>query len=161
MATLDATTEINGRTYFVVQMPPTKAVVVQMRLTKILGGSLRTLLPAIVPGASKDHLSRSVAVAGAIGSLFEAATEQELSDLIFDVVRTAKVDGKPIDIDTSFRGEYLMDLYKVFLWVLGVNYGSFFGEGGLDAWIAKFKVFLAAEMQTPSAPKSPETAPQT
>lgn len=153
MAARDEQKVINGRTYYVVQMPPEKAFLIQLRLTKILGGAIGVMAPALAASNKMDNGSRAATMAGAIGALFANATEQEIFQLMAEVVTTAKVDGERIEINKHFQGEYLSDLYKVFFWVCGVNFESFFGAGGLDGLLSKFKTAMANELN--SQPEQP------
>lgn len=149
--------EINGRQYYVVQMPPSKAIVLQLRLTKILGGAIGALAPALSANAGLDGAGRSAAMAGAVGALFANATEDEVFSLIREVVSTAKVDGERVQLDKHFQGEYLGDIYKVFFWVLGVNFASFFGAGGLNGLLDKFKHLMLQELASSKTPPPAST----
>lgn len=169
MAVKDENKTINGRQYYVVQMPPSQALVLQLKLTKILGGAIGALAPALT-NKGTDGAGRSALMAGAIGALFENATEEEVFTLVRDVVTTVKVDGERVVIDKHFQGEYLADVYKVFFWAVGVNFSSFFGAGGLDGLLDKFKALMLVELasqnkqpqaSTPSfgVPSTPDVAP--
>lgn len=158
MATQDAKNIINGRQYYVVQMPPVDAVVLQLEISRILGTAIGALIPALGKNANSNDSQRAAALGGVFGMLFEKASPAELTDLIVRVVSTAKVDGRRIDVNNDFQGEYLPDLYKVFMWVLQVNFASFFGAGGLDGLLGKFKVLFKQEMAAQLQPKTP---PQT
>ncbi|MCY1455974.1 hypothetical protein D9M71_731560 [compost metagenome] len=96
-------------------------------------------------------------MAGAIGALFANATEEEVFGLMREVVCTAKVDGNRIAINDHFQGEYLADLYKVFFWVLGVNFASFFGAGGLDGLLTKFRQVMTSELASQQQPPQAST----
>lgn len=160
MAVNEGKKSIRGREYYVVQMPADKAILIQLQLTKILGGALGKLAPALSTSSKADGPERMAAMVGAVGALFEKASEEEIQALIFRVVSTAKVDGKRIDINEHFQGEFLADLYPVFFWVLGVNFASFFGAGGLDGVVAKFKMLFLQEMAKAAANAQPSTPPQ-
>lgn len=161
MSTQTATTSINGRDYFVTQMAPTKAILVQLQLSKILGATFGALIPTLGDKSKADNGERMAAMGTAINALFAAASEAEIVDLISRVVSTASVNGTRINVDNDFQGEYLADLYKVFFWVLGVNYSSFFGENGLDGMLEKFKKLAAQELAKMSGQTSPAPQPQT
>lgn len=157
MAVKDEQKIINGRTYYVIQMPPEKAFLIQLRLTKILGGAIGVMAPALTASSKLDGGQRAAAMAGAIGALFANATEQEIFNLMAEVVTTAKVDGARIEINTHFQGEYLSDMYKVFFWVCGVNFESFFGVGGLEGLLAKFRLAMAKELSSQNESPQPST----
>ncbi len=146
---------LNGRSYFVVQMPPEQAFLTQLQLTKIMGGAIGALAPALSSSSAMGPDARTAAMAGAISALFATSTEQDIFNLMAKVVTTAKVDGERIDINKHFQGDYLADMYKVFFWVLGVNFASFFGAGGLDGILDRFRRVMAKELN------SQETPPQT
>lgn len=157
MAVNEDSKTINGRQYYVVQMPPTTALLVQLRLVKILGGAVGALAPALSSKSGLDGAGRSAVMAGAVGALFANSTEEEVFGLMRDVVQTAKVDGERILMDKHFQGQYLADVYKVFFWVLGVNFASFFGEGGLDGLLDSFKAQLISELASQKAPPQTST----
>ena len=157
MAVKDEQKIINGRTYYVIQMPPEKAFLIQLRLTKILGGAIGALAPALTANSKMDNGQRAATMAGAIGALFANATEQDIFNLMAEVVTTAKVDGARIEINKHFQGEYLSDLYKVFFWVCGVNFESFFGAGGLQGLLDKFLLKMASELNSQSEPHPTST----
>jgi len=150
MACLDETKEINGRTYYVVQMPPTEAIKVQLQLTKIFGDSFGELGSSM----NGDFAGQAQALGAAMSLLFKNSDEDEILALVKKVVSTAKVDGKKIVIDSDFTGEYLQDIYKVFFWVLGVNFSSFFGESGLNGFLDKFKVRIMEKLNQKKPVKS-------
>lgn len=156
MTVKDENKTINGRQYYVVQMPPSRALVLQLKLTKILGGAIGALAPAL-SDKSTDGAGRSALMAGAIGALFANATEEEVFSLIRDVVTTVKVDGERVSIDNHFQGEYLADIYKVFFWAVGVNFSSFFGEGGLDGLLDKFRLLMLADLASQNKPPQAST----
>lgn len=163
MAVKSETKILNGRSYFVVQMPPEQAFMVQLQLTKIMGGAIGALAPALNANAGLSPEARTAAMAGAISALFATATEQEIFNLMAKVVTTAKVDGERIEINKHFQGEYLADMYKVFFWVLGVNFASFFGEGGLDGLLDRFRRVMVKELnsqQTPPQTSTPSSGDQ-
>lgn len=135
MACIDEQKEINGRTYYVVQMPPDKAIPIQLKLVKIFGGSIG-LLGSAMRG---DFTQQADALGRAVTELFKNASEQEIYALLKEVTETAKVDGERVKFSTTFAGDHLVDCYKVFFWVLGVNFSSFFGERGLSGFLTQFK----------------------
>lgn len=152
MACNDATKTINGREYYVVQMSPLKAIPVQLKLTKIFSGSIGKLGAAM----KGDWGQQATALGDAMASIFESASEEEIFTLIQTVVNTAKVDGKKIDFNRDFQGEYLSDVYKVFFWVLGVNFSSFFGASGLDGFLTRVKAIGTAAVEAGAVAKPTE-----
>lgn len=163
MSTKDDKTTINGRTYWAVQLPPSQALLLQLELTRIMGSALGELMPVLRQGSPADSAARMAAMSAAVAALFKAAPPEQVLSLITKLVTTVKVDGRRIEnLDTEFQGEYLADVYKVFFWALGLNFSSFFGDGGLQGVWAKFTELAKKELANQvNASKSPETPPQT
>lgn len=161
MAVQEGKTSFNGRQYYVVQMPATQALKIQLQLTKIMGAAIGELIPHLRKDSKSDSGERLGSMGAAISALFKHASEEEVLELIQKVVLTAKIDGKRIDsVDEAFQGEYLADVYKVFFWVLGVNFASFFGAGGVDGMWSKFKAIAEKEYAALNASESQPTPPQ-
>lgn len=163
MSVVDGKTTINGREYYAVQMPPSQALLLQLELTRIMGGALGKLMPVLRQGSQEDSASRMAAMSAAVAALFDSAPPEQVLTLITKVVNTVKVDGRRIEgLDTEFQGAYLADTYKVFFWALGLNFASFFGEKGLQGVWAKFtelaKKELANQVREADSPAKP---PQT
>lgn len=124
MALRSETREIGGRSYYCMQLTARKAMLLKARLAKTFGSSLSEIIPAM--GQSDD--AQAKAALNAIGTLFEANSESDIIDLIVDVVCMANVDKQLMDgnkFDEVFS-ENLLDAYKVFLFVVEVNFGNLF-----------------------------------
>ncbi len=136
MATREDKKMINGHSYYVRQLPPTKALPLKYELTRILGKALPSLLTA----KGKDDEVQAEAFGKALDSIFNSVNPEELMALIKRVVETATRDGKrimdgmgseAISFDEAFQDEY-SEMYQVFFFVLEVNYGNFIKGFGLN-----------------------------
>lgn len=151
MACKEGMTTINGRSFYVVQMSPEKALKVQLKLVKIFSGSITKLGSML-----KADLSEQANVLGeAINMLFKNSSEDEIYNFIKDVVETAKVDGEQVTFGIHFAGENFPGIFKVFFWVLKVNFADFFGgavlNGVVDGWKKKIMEMLT-EKKEPTTP---------
>ena len=154
MACKEETTEINGRTYYVVQMSPEKAIPVQLKLVKVFSGSL-----TILAGAMRGNFQgQAEALGEAISKMFENSSEEEIFALLKQVTETAKCDGKRISFGETFSGDHLVDCYKVFFWVVGVNFSSFFGERGLNGFLQKFQAMVTETIKRNAQKGPPQTS---
>lgn len=154
MACVEDRKEINGREYYVVQMPPDKAIPIQLKLVKIFGGSV-----GMLGGAMRgDFAQQAEALSRAMTELFKNASEQEIFALLKEVTETAKVDGERVQFSTTFAGEHMADCYKVFFWVLGVNFSSFFGERGLSGFLTQFRTTVTEIIKQNAQAKPPQTS---
>lgn len=146
--------EIGGRTYLIAPMPATKGLSVLTRLVKLLG-------PAIGGGLSGGGLSAMLDTKvddGFVGRLVEALTgrldEPVVEKLAKDMVASVRVseDGRVSDLSSSFDRVFagrMTDLFKLLVEVAGVNYGDFFGGGGLDGLSAKLAGILPPKSVKP------------
>jgi len=135
--------KFGGRTFRVVPMLATGAIVLQARVMAAAGPALSSL-GDVFAGMDKDASEdvRSAANAAAIGAfarIFASAKPDELAGLIRDIVETAQIrrdsgDYHPVDFDGDFT-DHPGDVYPVLVWVLREQFGPFFfgllGNGGL------------------------------
>jgi len=148
MATKEDTKEINGHSYYVRQLPPTKALPLKFELGRIFGKAL----PSLLSGKGKDDDIQAEAFATALQSIFNAADPEQLTSLIKRVTETATRDGnrimdgnaeKTISFDDAFIDDY-SGMYKVFYFVLVVNFGNFITGLGLN--LEKLKETATAKL---------------
>lgn len=121
MACKDETKEINGKQYYVVQLPPRTALLIKFKLLALLGPAAKELAKGV--GAKKAD--QTEALLDGFVSLFKDVNPVELVALMQEVTETAKCDGKRIQFDKHFQGS-LLEVYQVFFWVLTVNFSDFF-----------------------------------
>lgn len=125
MACKEDTKEINGKTYYVVQLPAKQALKLKFKLAALLGSGLSEL----AKGIGADETKQKEAMFAGLIKLFESADPDQLVDLLVETTERAKCDGGRIEFDSHFQND-LATVYKVFIWILQVNFGDFL-KGGL------------------------------
>lgn len=132
------TTTINEREYSVTQWPAKKAILTKFKLVKTFGASL-----AILAGqASGEDSDDAKALSNGLSTLFNHSSPDELLSLMTECIIGIACDGKRITesgFDELFSGDNLMDSYKVFIFVLKVNYGNLMKGQLADRFLAKMK----------------------
>ena len=116
-------TQIGEVTYSVTQWPAEKALVIKLRLLALLGPSL-----AAVIGQDEKEFDSSV-IMSAIDSIFSSHSPEQIVTLMKDCmigIGLPHEDRKFIasDFSTLFSGDELVNSYKVFLFIVKVNYGN-------------------------------------
>ena len=156
MALREESKTINEHKYYVRQLPPTKALPLKFKLTKILGAALPSLLtgkekPSATEEENNENKNKQAEAFGrALESLFSVINPDEMMELIKTVIETATRDGKRImdgggdqviSFDDAFQDSY-QEMYQVLFFVLEVNFGNFIKGFGLDLETIKKKVKL-------------------
>lgn len=144
MACRTETKQIGNNEYSATQWPAEKSLLMKFRLTKVFGASLSSLLGVVdFKSMSVEDSKLEVALSSAINSLFSSATPEEAVSLIKEcIVGTAIGDTRITDtkFNEVFSGDDMMDMYKVFFFVLKVNYGNLFKGQKVGDFLAKVKV---------------------
>lgn len=143
--------EINGRTWIVSPMTPTKSVPILLQLSQVIAKALGPLLATggISIAGAQERLSEI------LGGLSQAMAENLPPEKALalcktlatgDLVRVIDEDAekaRKVQFDIDFGGANLVDLFLVVGFVLEVNYAKFFSEIGER---------LSAMTQTPKPP---------
>lgn len=133
--------------YYVRQMPPTKALPLKFELVKIIGSALPTLLKS----KGKSEEDQATAFTQAIESLFCSVSGERLMAIIKMCLETATRDGNRImdatefSFDNIYADEY-KEMYAAFFFVLEVNYGNFIKGFGLN--VETLKETVAKKLQS-------------
>lgn len=135
--------QIGDHEYSVTQWPADKSMLMKFRLAKAFGASLATLM-GNSPQASKDkkvtEQDETLALSEGLSTLFQSNSPEELVALMKNCVIGTACDGKRIT-ETSFNelfsGDELLEVYKVFVFVLQVNYSNLFKGQLADRFLAK------------------------
>lgn len=133
------TTNIDDREYSVTQWAADRSMVMKFKLIKAIGASF-----AILSAPDSDK-NTSVNVSDAIALLFQNNSPDEIADLIKSCVVGAACDGKKIttsSFNEIFSGDKLINVYKVFLFVLRVNYSNLLEGQVVQSHLAKLKATL-------------------
>jgi hypothetical protein len=143
MACKTESKQIGDHEYSVTQWPADKSMLMKFRLAKAFGASLVTLM-GNSPQGSKDkkvtEQDEALALSEGLSTLFQTNSPEELVALMKNCVIGTACDGKRIT-DTSFNelfsGDELLEVYKVFVFVLQVNYSNLFKGQLADRFLAK------------------------
>lgn len=147
------------RAITIVQLPALRASATLLRLLEVLGPGLSTLAKVADPaGGEKMNLA---ALPEGVEKLFGRLNGQVFEELLIDMLNdaTVTIEGERVPLDrtkvnTLFRG-HVLELYKLFVFAVRVNFADFFDALGGLAGLAK-KVMGA--IKTPSASKVSSTS---
>lgn len=148
------TKTIGERDYSVTQWPAEKSMLMKFRLTEILGPSLAQLAKLKDPSKDIDEFK---VFSSALSELFKTNKPQDVVDMIKDTVIGVAVDSTKMTnskFDELFSGDDLIECYKVFLFVLKVNYSNLFKGQLVDNLLAK----LQTRVSTPEEPQEPQNS---
>lgn len=126
--------EIDGRTYIVSPLPATKGLAVLTRIIKVVGPSIGEI------GDIETVMSSDLTLV--LKGLSERLDETVVSGVVSDLLSTVQVraDGRYTElariIDTEFAGR-IGRMLRLLGVCLEVNFGDFFGAGGLQSSIMK------------------------
>ena len=147
MACRTESKQIGDHEYSVTQWPADKSIITKFKLVKAFGLSLKSLAP-LMKDSSKDKASETdelTAISEGLNSLFQTNSPEELVVLMKNCVMGTACDGRRIT-ETSFNelfsGDDLLEVYKVFVFVLQVNYSNLFKGQLADRFLTKVKTNL-------------------
>lgn len=113
---------IAGVNYGVTQWSAEKALIMKFKLIKAFGASVTSFL--------KTDIDDTAKITNALESLFNSITPEDAVVLIKScIVNNVRAEGKllqEVDFNTYFAGDKLINIYKVFIFVIRVNYKNFF-----------------------------------
>lgn len=130
--------------YGCTQYPATQGMIFKFKVIKSFGESLAILVGSMTTNDTEAQLS---ALSLGISKLFNSVTPEDLAALINEMLTTGSVsrDGKKLSksaIDEHFSGDDMASLYKLFVFVLKVNYAGFFKGKNAQAILAKAEAHL-------------------
>lgn len=142
--------EIDGLNVVVTEWPARKALMTKLRLSRIVTPSIGELIGG-ANSINQDSLLDSDVdlekVGSAIGTLMSDLTDDQFKWLIKIMMSCVHVDDMDMsdekNFDVKFAGS-LASFYKIVWFVLEVNYGSFFGKGGIGKAVEKIKTKMSA-----------------
>ena len=130
------TNTVNDHEYSVTQWSATKALLMKLRMAKVFGSAFTIVASAI---SGDEEANEMEAFANGFSRLFENNDPEDIVALMKDSIVGVARDGTKItntSFDEHFTGE-LMDIYKVFIFVIKVNYGNFFKGQWAESLLAK------------------------
>lgn len=134
---------IDGRQVMVTQFPGRRALTFKTRLLKLLGPSIAQMFSGVKTDKSNildSDFDLSI-ISKACEKLSETLDEDEFVKFVLELLQCTRLDGKEINdavFDIEFAGNLVL-MYKVLWFTLEVNYGSFFGVGGIGKILSKIK----------------------
>lgn len=152
------TTNINGNSYEVTQLPYKLGHKLLLRLYKVLGPTLAKGLaqvPSLEKGmANLDVKELAPAFGAAVQGLADVLTEEDFDfmvDTLAEYTKISKGDDKWLPLKQGMEFHFAGNYAELFKWIgfaLRVNYGGFFGERGFGDALAKLQA--AAKSRSPS-----------
>lgn len=140
MACQTETKQIGEHEFSVTQWPAEKAILMKMRLAKTFGASLASIVANSQGGEKSSDSDDAKALSEGLAMLFQSNTPEEVTALIKESVVGVAMDGTRITetkFNEVFSGENLMDVYKVFMFVVKVNYGNLLKGQRVEGFLAK------------------------
>lgn len=144
MACKTETKQIGEHEFSVTQWPADKSMLMKFRLAKAFGASLATLMGSAPTSKNKKNTDQeeAKALSEGLSTLFQSNSPEELVALMKNCVVGVACDGKRItesSFNELFSGDDLLEVYKVFVFVLQVNYSNLFKGQLADRFLAKMK----------------------
>lgn len=136
--------QIGDHEYAVTQWPAQKALLMKFKLAKMFGPVFSILVP-MLPDSKKqkaDDQKELEAFASAFEKLFATNSPEELVQLLKDCIVGSFRNGERITettFDQIFSGDQLNETYKVFIFVVKVNYANLFKGQLADKLLASVK----------------------
>ena len=132
--------------YSVTQWPAEKSILMKMKLMRVLGPALVELAQI---NDANDSEQFSI-IAKAINSMFATNQPEEVTALLKQCVVGVGLNGKILtdsQFDPHFSGDNLLECYKVFTFVIRVNYSDLFPGQLANNLLAKMKAKVQAEAE--------------
>lgn len=142
MACKEETRTIGDNSYYCRQWDAEKALLMKLKLGKMFGAAFSTLAVAITNGVDKD-------VVVAINAAFNDKEPEEILALLKEVVESATCNKERITLKNfnEIFSDNLLEFYKVFAFVLEVNYKNFLG-GKLPDILSKMQNKIKSDNET-------------
>lgn len=108
------------------------SAIFKLRVMKVFGSSIKHIIAALPTGTKKVSAQKQIdAIVNAVNALFDSASPDEVIDLIWEMLSTDSTcrEGQRLNgalLDQYFSGDNLGSIYKLFIFVLRVNYAGFF-----------------------------------
>lgn len=127
--------KVGARTFRVQKMLASRALVMQARLFRVVGGAAEKLpkvIAAYVGGADdQQKVAANAAALQAVADIFQKTEPEELMKLISDLIGSADIQEAsgsytPCDLDRDFSGDYDGELIPMVVWILQEQFGDFF-----------------------------------
>ena len=127
---------IGEQEYSVTQWPAEKALLMKFRLVKAFGAPLAVLMGK----GDESEEDETQALSKGLAMMFQNNSPEELVALMKACVVGVALDGKRVtesSFNELFSGDDLSNIYKVFIFVLQVNYSNLFKGQSAERLLAK------------------------
>tara|TARA_R110000782_G_C14801543_1_gene411903 strand:- start:1658 stop:2083 length:426 start_codon:yes stop_codon:yes gene_type:complete len=135
------TETIGDHEFSVTQWSAQKSILMKFKLIKTFGSAI-----SILAGHNEDSDSgQAEALSAGLSMLFKHTSPEELLNLMTECVIGVACDGKritPSSFNELFSGDNLLDVYKVFAFVMRTNYGNLMKGQLAENFLTKIKVNL-------------------
>ena len=139
MACKTETTQIGDHEYDATQWSATKALLMKFKLAKIFGASITTIVSAVGSESDEDQMK---AISEGFTSLFANNSPEEIVDVMKECIVGVARDGTRMtatSFDEHFSGEEMINIYKVFIFVVKVNYSDLLKGQWAESALAKLE----------------------
>lgn len=139
---------INGCKYTVTQMTARTALRMQAKLLKLLGPSASVLFSQAGKTLEEAEKSMETLMPMAVNMLVNQLDDKTFDSLVMELMQGVRKDGielTPQILDMEFSGK-LNTLFLVLQYVIEVNFGDFFMEGGILQGLIPPKVEISQKM---------------
>lgn len=123
---------LNSKKFLVTQFMAREGLKLQFRLVKQLGPMMGSIASDLLLDGKID----AVVIAKALSQRID---EDACFSLVMDLLKNVKFknqDLREIDFDVVFAGDY-KTLYELLYFIIDLNYGNFFGVGGIGNLLNK------------------------
>jgi hypothetical protein len=145
MACRTETKPIGEIEYSVTQWPAEKSMLMKFRLAKVFGATITSIVANLPDSKKNTDQDDAKALSEGFSKMFESNSPEEIVSLMKQCVVGVARDGTRIT-DTSFNelfsGDDLIEVYKIFMFVLQVNYGNLLKGQLAERLLARAKVNL-------------------
>lgn len=147
MACNTETTVIGELEVSVTQWSADKAIINKLKLLKTFGPSIAKLVSLFKEDDGKKteeetNQEQMDAISQVLELLFNSNEPEQIQALIKHCVMSAAINGERLTEGTYnkyFSGDDLMNIYKVFFFVIRVNYANLLGAHRMEAIVGKMK----------------------
>lgn len=132
---------IDNVVYVTTQYPAITGMQFKMEILKVLGPAITEVLPAFLKRGEEGAADQVAMLGHAIEKMFSTTKPEEVVSLIVRMLTTGHTfrDGKPITeavLNEAFAGDDMISIYKLFAFVLRVNYSNFLNSQKLGGLLA-------------------------
>lgn len=142
MACRTETKQIGEHEYSVTQWAATRSMLIKFKLAKIFGATLAIIASQSDTSKNKKKAAENDArsLAEGLSTLFQDNSPEEIVALLKECIIGVGCDNEKItasSFEQLFSGDDLLEAYKVFLFVLQVNYANLMKGQLADRLLAK------------------------